>query len=145
MSWDGQDRRFGWSTVARWTMGPLQAADWQVRWIGLDSRPGEDTCLEEGIVAAPRYLRRAFSAARVTIRQATAYVTALGVYELRLNGGRAGDRILAPEWTDYHKRIQCQVCDVTCQVTAGENVLGAVLGNGWYSGLWQGLGPRVHL
>ncbi|MFN0169131.1 MAG: family 78 glycoside hydrolase catalytic domain [Bryobacteraceae bacterium] len=68
------------------------------------------------------------------VRRATAYVTARGVYELRLNGTKVGDQILAPEWTGYHKRIQYQAYDVTAQVRPGGNVLGAYLGAGWYAG-----------
>ena len=35
------------------------------------------------------------------------------LYEMRLNGRRIGDHILAPEWTDYNKRVRYQVYDVT--------------------------------
>ena len=72
-------------------------------------------------------------------------MTALGLYELRLNGSRVGDHLLAPEWTNYHKRIQYQTYDVTALVRTGDNVLGATLGNGWYCGLWQHWPPRTHL
>ncbi len=68
------------------------------------------------------------------VRKATAYVTALGLYELRLNGQRVGDHLLAPEWTDYRKRIQYQTYDVTRLLRAGDNAVGALLGEGWYAG-----------
>jgi alpha-L-rhamnosidase len=68
------------------------------------------------------------------VRRATAYATARGVYELRLNGKRVDNRVLAPEFTDYLKRIQYQTYDVTALLRAGENVLGATLAAGWYSG-----------
>jgi alpha-L-rhamnosidase len=41
---------------------------------------------------------------------------------------------MAPGWTDYHRRVEYQVHDVTDLVAAGENVLGAIIGEGWYSG-----------
>lgn len=78
-------------------------------------------------------LRKEFTLNKA-IRLATAYVTGLGLYELHLNGRRAGDRILAPEWTSYHKRIQYQTYDVTDLVQEGKNAMGAVLGEGWYLG-----------
>jgi len=39
-------------------------------------------------------------------QRALLYVTAKGLYEIRLNGERVGDHILAPEYTNYDKRIQ---------------------------------------
>jgi len=66
--------------------------------------------------------------------RATAYVSALGVYELRLNGQRVGDQILAPEWTDYHQKVQYQAYDVTGLLHEGDNAVGALLGDGWYAG-----------
>ena len=62
------------------------------------------------------------------------YVTALGLYEARLNGARVGDAFLAPGWTDYSQRIAYQTYDVTGLLRRGENVLGALLADGWYSG-----------
>ncbi len=68
------------------------------------------------------------------VRRAVAYITALGLYELRINGNRVGDHLLAPEWTSYHKRIQYQAHDVTYLLKEGANVIGATLGAGWYAG-----------
>ncbi len=77
--------------------------------------------------------RRSFTLSQ-PVRRATAYVTALGLYELRLNGRRVGDQLLAPEWTSYRKRVQYQTCDVTALLRPGENAVGALLGEGWYAG-----------
>ncbi len=68
------------------------------------------------------------------VRRAVAYATARGVYQLRVNGRAADDRVLAPEFTDYAKRLQYQTYDVTHLLTPGENVLGALVGAGWYAG-----------
>ena len=85
-----------------------------------------------------RLLRRRF---RIPprVRQARLYATALGVYELYLNGVRVSDECLAPGWTDYRRRVEYQAHDVTALLSSGENVLGAALGDGWYAGhvgLW---------
>jgi len=69
---------------------------------------------------------------------AIAYVSALGVYELVINESAVDRRVLAPEWTDYHQRVQYQAYDVTAQLSAGINVVGAQLADGWYAGM---LGP----
>jgi len=79
------------------------------------------------------YLRKTFSIAS-KIRSARLFTTALGVYELRLNGQRVGDQYLAPGWTDYNKRVRYQVYDVTAQLQQGRNVLGAIVAPGWFSG-----------
>jgi alpha-L-rhamnosidase len=59
---------------------------------------------EESKWSRPGYLRKGFTLDS-TVRRATVYATALGLYELRLNGQRVGDHLLAPEWTDYHTRV----------------------------------------
>jgi alpha-L-rhamnosidase len=78
-------------------------------------------------------LRREFSV-QGKVSRARIYSTALGLYELSLNGSRVGDAQLAPGWTDYKQRIQYQTFDVTNQIVQGDNTLGAMLGDGWYSG-----------
>jgi alpha-L-rhamnosidase len=78
-------------------------------------------------------LRKEFRLAG-TVSRAVAHVTARGLYELRINGRRVGDRILAPEWTDYHKRLQYQTYDVTPLVQPGTNAISATVANGWYAG-----------
>jgi alpha-L-rhamnosidase len=82
--------------------------------------------------------RKSF-AIQAAIKRATVYVTGLGVYELRLNGRRVGDHILAPEWTNYRKRIQYQVFDVTDRLRIGDNAIGALVGEGWYMGRLMGI------
>ena len=77
-------------------------------------------------------LRKSFSVAK-TVKSARIYSTALGAYQLYLNGKRVGNDILAPGWTDYTKRIVYQTYDVTSQVKQGANALAAILGDGWYA------------
>jgi alpha-L-rhamnosidase len=61
------------------------------------------------------------------------YATALGAYELFLNGKRVGDDVLAPGWTDYREHVKYQTYDVTGLTEIGGNVIGALLAPGWYS------------
>jgi alpha-L-rhamnosidase len=56
------------------------------------------------------------------------------VYEAYLNGTIIGDDVLAPGWTSYDHRLRYQTYDVTERLRAGENVLGAILGDGWFRG-----------
>ena len=62
------------------------------------------------------------------------FATALGLHDTYLNGTKVGAERLAPGWTDYNKRLQYRVHDVTQALRQGDNTLGALLGNGWFSG-----------
>jgi alpha-L-rhamnosidase len=78
-------------------------------------------------------LRKDFDVAK-PIRRAVVTVTGLGLYELRINGRRVGDHLLAPEWTRYCKRIQYQTYDVTDLLRDGHNAVGAQVAGGWWAG-----------
>ncbi|MES2438298.1 MAG: family 78 glycoside hydrolase catalytic domain [Verrucomicrobiota bacterium] len=96
----------------------------------------ENTRFESSDLVEPAtvpYLRKTFTVGKPVVR-ATVYATALGVYELKINGKRVGDHFLAPEWTDFAKRVRYQEYDVTSLLAAGKNVLGGQVANGWYSG-----------
>jgi alpha-L-rhamnosidase len=82
---------------------------------------------------ALNYLRKDFVLGKPAAK-ARLYATALGLYELHLNGQRVGDHLFAPDWTDYKKRVQYQTYDVTALVKTGSNALAGFVGNGWYSG-----------
>jgi alpha-L-rhamnosidase len=78
-------------------------------------------------------LRGKFTAGQ-NITSARLYASARGLYEVSINGKKAGDQFLAPGWTDYNTRIQAQTYDITGLVQAGDNVIGAALADGWYRG-----------
>jgi alpha-L-rhamnosidase len=80
-----------------------------------------------------QYLRTRFTLDK-KIRQATLYASALGNYEVYLNGRQVGDAYFTPGWTDYNTRVYYNTFDVTKQVKKGANVLGGILADGWYSG-----------
>ncbi len=82
-------------------------------------------------VPAP-YLRKTFTVAQ-SVARATVYVTALGAYELHLNGQKVGHDVLTPGWTQFTKRVYYQTYDVTSLVQEGYNTIGAILGDGWYA------------
>ncbi len=98
-------------------------------------KPGGDS----GGALPAAMLRKSFQLDR-PVKRATVYASALGLYELRINGQRVGNQLLAPEWTSYRKRVHYQVYDVTALLRSGENAIGAFLGEGWYAGRLQGAG-----
>ncbi len=93
-------------------------------------------------VPAP-YLRKNFTVGQ-SVTRATVYVTALGAYELHLNGQKVGNDVLTPGWTQFTKRVFYQTYDVTGMVQPGANTLGAILGDGWYASVLAFKGQRLN-
>lgn len=134
-SWDNDDNPSEWSDIAYWSMGLLNFSDWEAGWIGFDI-PAEELDQDNDLELAPSpYLRTEFETKLESkIERATVYVSAMGLFELRLNGERIGEDYFTPGWTDYHKRIYYFTYDVTDQVEEGANAFGAILSDGWYAG-----------
>jgi alpha-L-rhamnosidase len=120
--WDANNAVSAWSRRASFELGLLSPADWTARWIA-----------EPAVTARSPLLRKAFAVGK-PVRRARVYATALGVYELHLNGQRVGQDYLTPGWTAYAKRLEYQTYDVTGLIVSGRNALGAILGDGWYAG-----------
>ncbi len=124
--WDAKNNASEWSAPAYWEMGLLKAADWKASWI----RYGEE---KDNLVSRPsQYFRKEFSLTK-KIKSARVYVTALGLYELHLNGKKVGKDLFTPGWTSYKNRIQYQTYDVT-SLLGTTNTIGAIVGDGWYRG-----------
>lgn len=69
------------------------------------------------------------------VKQATKaelIITALGVYDARLNGKAVSDYVLAPGWTSYENRLQYQCHDVL-DLLEQHNELIVSVGKGWFS------------
>ncbi len=132
--WDEHATVSAWSDTAYWEMGLLDSSNWQAKWVSPDwdedlSRP------------QPCPLLRHRFRTQGDVVKARLYATSLGLYELQLNGRRVGDAVLTPGWTSYDHRVQYQTYEVTGLIRAGENVVGAMLGDGWYRGY---LGHKGH-
>ncbi len=121
--------------------GLLDDSDWHAAWIEHDPArralvdPPEESEPHalSTFLPPPTYLRRTFSTASPVAR-ATAFVTARGLYQLHVNGQRVGCDELTPGWTDYRNRVTYQAYDVTELLRDGDNVLGAILADGWFAG-----------
>lgn len=111
------------SDIAAFETGFLNQPLWQGAWIS-DSRDIHQK-------AAP-YFRYAFKAGK-KIKSARAYIAAAGLYELFLNGNRIGNHRLDPMYTRFDRRNLYVSHDVTAAIQNGENVIGVLLGNGWYN------------
>lgn len=68
------------------------------------------------------------------VASARAYVCGLGLYELQINGVKAGNEYFTPHFNAYHKWLQYQTYDVTSLLREGDNQVEVTLGNGLYKG-----------
>jgi alpha-L-rhamnosidase len=78
------------------------------------------------------------------VARARLYASALGLYELNLNGRRVGDHRFAPGWTDYKQRVQYQTYDVTDLLRRDANAIAATISPGWYAGHVAIFGPNQY-
>lgn len=125
----------GWTDGASYfETGLLHSDEWKAGFISADAQ-------EHSAYSSSAPLFRKEFKAQGEIASARIYITALGLYELRLNGRRVGDFYLTPGWTSYNKRLQYQTYDITEALQQGSNAVGALIGNGWYKGplaSWEG-------
>jgi len=149
--WDRDGRASKWSEPAAWSMGLLNRADWQAHWISDGVNRQAAATQSESNKSKPSkcldlpsaYMRKEFKVNKA-VRRATVYVTALGLYELYINGVRVGDEYFTPGWTQYDKRANYQTYDVTAMLEYGQgNALGAIMGAGWY--VLRHAGEKVEL
>ena len=131
--WDRHGVPSSWSKVNHWSMGLLKQKDWSAEYISYRDESPIFKDREKHFLPAARQYRKEFSSDK-QVRLATIYATALGIYELHLNGRRVGDALFAPGWTDYHQRAYYRTYDVTELLQQGENAIGAWVADGWYSG-----------
>ncbi len=155
--WDKNGKASAWSEPAFWRMGILNPMEWTAKWIGAPwegeehfkrpDYPGQK--FDEFGPAAPM-LRKSFNIGK-KVKSAVAFVTGLGYFEFYVNGQKAGNDIMVPNITNYGKRpllgqmlinvednfreykVMYLAYDVTSLLLKGENIIGAILGNGFYN------------
>ena len=122
ISWDMNGAESS-SPVNSFETGMMDIKNWQGSWIG----DGRDIHYKP----AP-YFRKKFMAKK-TIKSARAYIAVAGLYELYINGEKIGNHRLDPIYTRFDRRNLYVTYDVTSQLQDGDNVMGVLLGNGWYN------------
>lgn len=123
--WDENGEK-GESSHAFFEMGLINKGDWKAKWISGSYH------VNKRIRYPVDYFKKEF--VLTSIKKARLYITACGLYEIRLNGKRVGNFVLAPGSTDYNKRIQYQSYDVTSLIKNGNNEMLVELADGWYRG-----------
>ena len=68
------------------------------------------------------------------IRSACLYLTAHGMYEVKINGRPVTDSLFNPGFTTYDRRILYQVFPVEHLLKTGENAIAVTIADGWYKG-----------
>lgn len=131
--WDQSAAASAWSEIAHFELGLLNNEDWEAKWISLPREEQMDTTEEGYHLYRPQYLIRDFKLLG-ELKQARLYITAKGVFEAQLNGEKVGEDVMTPGWTPYKERIETLTYDVKDYLKEGDNVIGLILGEGWYSG-----------
>ncbi len=105
---------------------------WKAQWI----TDGEYHFTEKKISPKTMTFRKKIACSK-KVTKARLYATALGIYEMTLNGEKVGDIYFAPGFTSYKHQLQYQTYDVTEQLKSSEgmeNEMIAVVGGGWAVG-----------
>ena len=145
MIWDKVGRASAWSETATFQIGLLNQCDWgNATWIGFDDMPlsmrlvpGDDSggdnlgnrALQRPVIPL---LRKEFEIKK-KISSATLFITGLGQYEAYINGIKIGNSFLSPGWSNYDKTILYNTFIVTSNLKSGKNVIGTIIGNGFYN------------
>ena len=98
-------------------MGLLSRDEWKGSWIGGGDANGNEFRKEFTLTGRPANAR--------------VYITALGYYELRVNGKRIGHNVLDPGWTTYAKRVLYTTYDIGSNLHEGQNTIAVMIGGGW--------------
>lgn len=78
---------------------------------------------------------KAFEADGAELKKAYYLGSALGIYDVYINGERVGDAEFKPGWTDYNDTLLYNMYDVTGYIRSGqENHIAVMLGTGWWCG-----------
>ena len=141
MVWDNKNSS-AWSKPAKWQMGLPDEGSWKgAQWIAYAKLPDSlrivpgihgngNTKLGPGKDILPLF-RKEFLIKK-TIRKATAFIAGLGHFDMSLNGKKVGDHFLDAGWTQYDKNALYVTFDITGDLQKGKNVLGVMVGNGFY-------------
>lgn len=124
--WDNHGEESEFSETSYFETTIFSKSEWKAKFITAEK-------LDEASDSKGKHIRFEFEAHK-EIDSARIYASALGMYELRLNGTRVSNALFTPGWTAYNKRLQFQTYDITGILKKGSNAIGALVGAGWYKG-----------
>lgn len=101
---------------------------WDAKWI----TDGSYNFKQKKVSPVPMTFRKSFHIKK-KVAKASIYATAMGIYELILNGKKVGADYFSPGFTSYKTRLQYQTYDVT-DLLETDNTLFSIVGGGWAVG-----------
>ena len=119
--WDSRNKVSKFSKNSKFETGLLEDNDWHGEWL---------TTPQFFNTRSPIF-RKEFKIVK-DIKRARAHISGLGYYELMVNGKKVGKNLLDPAWSVYNKRIYYTIYDIEPYLKEGNNVIGILLGNGWF-------------
>lgn len=127
--WDNYGNSAKMSAV--FETGMLSVKDWKAHWIEcpFERQPANEYKFGK---AYPAVIFDKNILIDKKIKMAKIYATCHGVYRLEINGKKADNRELAPEFTSYDRVLYYQTYDVTELMKQGENMISMLVGDGWY-------------
>ena len=122
--WQKNKGKASWSQTSGFRATLRYPDDWKAKWISSDYKKESPLPI----------FRKTFQLKQVRkAKSATLYICGLGYYEVYLNGSKIGDRVLEPAQTNYDDYSFYSAYDIPLKNLSQQNVLGVMLGNGWYN------------
>jgi alpha-L-rhamnosidase len=112
--WDGDHKASDWSDWTTFETGVVEPDEFTAQWITGGGALRREVRVGEGLV------------------RARAYVAGLGYYEFFCNGAKVSAATLAPSFTEFDKRVEYEIVDLTAALQAGDNCVGFLLADGWW-------------
>ena len=121
-----KDEWSDFSDEQHFSIGLLHKDDWYAKWI----RGDYSVCKKKRYPVD--YFKKDFIV--TDVKNATLYITALGIYEAYLNGRKIGNAYLTPGSTNPRKRVHYDTYNVAPLMKKGSNELVILLADGWHRG-----------
>ena len=126
-TWDKDGHECPWSVSSTFETAFLNPFEWKAKLVG---GPYE------------RYRKEFVVDRSKTVTRARAYVSAMGLYEVRVNGRKIGGGVLEPNLADFRKRLWYSTYDVSQYLAQGKNVVGWSMSGGYVGRVWHTLADR---
>ncbi len=122
--WNDDGEKSDWSEAIKFYVPLDYAKDWTAQWITWPYQSGSPL---------PIFKKVFDLGPGDEIEHARLYIAAPGYYEAFLNGDKIGKNVLDPGQTNYEDYTYYTAYDIEPNALTSQNVLGVMLGNGWYN------------
>jgi alpha-L-rhamnosidase len=112
--WNAENKEGAWSDFATFETGVIAPDRIGAAWIAGGNALRGKICVGDGLL------------------RARAYVSGLGYYEFYCNGTKVSVAALSPSYTDFDRRVEYEILDLTEALHSGDNLCGFLLANGWW-------------